>query len=155
TTLWWDDAAAPLRALAERLEAPVFLNGSARGALPPDHPLFFSLARRMALGNADLLLLVGTKLDFRLNYGQPPLIPAAAKIVWLDTLSSEIGANRGADVGIPGDVGAVMGQLIRALGKKATNHQSWLDRLREQESKGREAEEALMRSDATPIHPLR
>src|SRR6185437_8768398 len=106
TTVWWDDASAPLRALAERLQAPVFLNGSGRGSLPPDHPLFFSLARRMALGNADLLLLVGTKLDFRLNYGQPPLIPAEAKVIWLDRLESEIGVNRSADVGIAGNVAA-------------------------------------------------
>ncbi len=155
TTVWWDDASAPLRALAERLHAPVFLNGSGRGSLPPDHPLFFSLARRMALGNADLLLLVGTKLDFRLNYGQPPLINAEAKIVWLDTLASEIGVNRSADVGIPGDVGAVMGQITQALGKKKSDHRSWLEQLRAQEGKAREAEEALMNSDATPIHPLR
>ena len=87
TAVWWDDAAAPLRALAEQLQAPVFLNGGGRGSLPPDHPLFFSLARRTALGGADLILLVGTKLDFRLNYGQPPLIPAEAKIIWLDTLA--------------------------------------------------------------------
>jgi acetolactate synthase I/II/III large subunit len=154
TTVWWDDASAPLRGLAERLQAPVFLNGSGRGSLPPDHPLFFSLARRMALGNTDLLLLVGTKLDFRLNYGQPPLIAADAKIVWLDTLASEIGVNRGADVGIPGDVGAVMGQITQALGS-VSDHQSWLGQLREQEGKAREAEETLMHSDAMPIHPLR
>ncbi|HLJ81249.1 MAG TPA: thiamine pyrophosphate-binding protein, partial [Ktedonobacterales bacterium] len=90
TTVWWDDAAEPLRILAERQQAPVFLNGMGRGSLPPDHPLFFSRARRAALSGADVILLVGTKLDFRLNYGQPPLIPAEAKIVWIDTLGQEI-----------------------------------------------------------------
>ena len=88
TTVWWDDAAEPLRELAEKLQAPVFLNGGGRGSLPPDHPLFCSLARKVALGGADLILLVGTKLDFRLNYGEPPLIPREAKIVWLDTLQT-------------------------------------------------------------------
>ncbi|MBF6589626.1 MAG: acetolactate synthase [Ktedonobacterales bacterium] len=154
TTVWWDDAAAPLRTLAEQLQAPVFLNGSGRGSLPPDHPLFFSLARRAALSNADLLLLVGTKLDFRLGYGQPPLIPASAKIIWLDTLAREIGVNRSADVGIPGDVGAVMAQLTTALSTVA-DHTSWLAGLRQQERAAYEADEALMRSDAEPIHPLR
>ncbi|HLY32252.1 MAG TPA: acetolactate synthase [Ktedonobacterales bacterium] len=154
TTVWWDAAAAPLRALAERLQAPVFLNGGGRGSLPPDHPLFFSLARRTALGDADLLLLVGTKLDFRLNYGQPPLIPAAVKIVWLDTLGQDIGVNRGADVGLVGDVGLIMGQITDTLGRVA-DHEDWLTQVRAAEEKAREAEEALMRSDATPIHPLR
>jgi acetolactate synthase-1/2/3 large subunit len=154
TTVWWDDAAEPLRALAEALQAPVFLNGGGRGSLPPDHPLFFSLARKTALGGADLLLLVGTKLDFRLNYGQPPLISESAKIVWLDTLGQDIGVNRGADVGIAGDVSAVMTQIARVL-RAAVNHDIWLATVREAETKAREAEEILMASDAEPIHPLR
>ena len=154
TTVWWDAAAEPLRDLAERLQAPVFLNGMGRGSLPPDHPLFFSLARRTALGGADLILLVGTKLDFRLGYGQPPLIPTDAKIVWLDTLAQEIGINRGADVGIVGDVAAILTQLTNGF-HAAINHDSWLTTVRDSEAKAREAEEALMRSDQTPIHPLR
>lgn len=154
TTVWWDDGAEALRALAEKLQAPVFLNGGGRGSLPPDHPLLFSLARRTALGGADLVLLVGTKLDFRLNYGQPPLIGADAKIVWLDTLAEEIGVNRGADVGIPSDVAAVMRQLEAALSRPAS-HSGWLAEVRAAEEKAREGETALMASDAVPIHPLR
>ncbi|HLZ22043.1 MAG TPA: acetolactate synthase [Ktedonobacterales bacterium] len=154
TTVWWDTAAESLRTLAERQQAPVFLNGMGRGSLPPDHPLFFSLARRAALGGADLILLVGTKLDFRLNYGQPPLIPAETKIVWIDTLAREIGVNRGAEVGIAGDVAAILTQLSNAL-RSAVNHDSWLATVRESEKTARDVEEALMRSDQTPIHPLR
>jgi len=154
TAVWWDDAAEPLRALAEKLQAPVFLNGGGRGSLPPDHPLLCGLARKTALGGADLLLLVGTKLDFRLNYGQPPLIPAEAKIVWLDTRAEDIGVNRGADVAIPGDVAAAMTQLADAL-THVPDHATWLSTIREAEGRAREAEEALMRSDAVPIHPLR
>ncbi len=154
SAVWWDDAAAPLRALAERLQAPVFLNGGGRGSLPPDHPLFFTAARRTALQGADLLLLVGTKLDFRLNYGKPPLIPADAKIVWVDPLAEDIGVNRSPDVGIAGNAALVLDQLASALGGRL-NHDGWLRVVRDAESKAREAEEALMRSDATPIHPLR
>src|SRR5262249_37223005 len=58
TAIWWCDAAASLRAFAEQVQAPVFLNGGGRGSLPPDHPLFFSLARRTALGGADAIVLV-------------------------------------------------------------------------------------------------
>lgn len=154
STVWQDDAAEPLRALAEQLHAPVFLNGAGRGSLPPNHPLFFAHSRRQALSGADVLLLVGTKLDFRLNYGQPPLIPRETKIVWLDTLASEIGANREADVGIPGDVGAVMAQISGDLGK-TSQHEAWLQTLRHAEDGARARDEALMASDAEPIHPLR
>src|SRR2546429_22177 len=71
TAVWWCDASKQLRLLAERIQAPVFLNGAGRGCLPPDHPLFFSAARRRALENADTILAIGTRLDFRLNHGQP------------------------------------------------------------------------------------
>ncbi len=154
TTVWWDDAAADLRALAEKLQAPVFLNGSARGSLPPDHPLFCSLARRAALAEADVILLAGAKFDFRLGYGQPPLIPATAKIIWLDTLPEDIGANRGADVGLPGHVGLNLAAITRALGKVSAQG-DWLSKIRGAEDRARAKEEALMRSDAQPIHPLR
>jgi acetolactate synthase I/II/III large subunit len=154
TTVWWDAAAPSLRALAERLQAPVFLNGAGRGSLPPDHPLFFSRARRTALGGADVLLLVGTKLDFRLNFGQPPLIPEQTKIIWLDTRAEDIGVNRTADVGISGDVGGVMAQIERGF-RKTVDHNAWLETVRAAEEKGREAEEVLMSSDAVPIHPMR
>ncbi len=155
STVWWDDAAAELRSLAERLDAPVFLNGSARGSLPPDHPLLCSQVRRAALGEADVILLVGAKLDFRLGYGQPPLIPGAAKLVWLDTLAEDIGANRGAEVGLAGHVGLNMAAIEAELGSAASGHTEWMSRIRAMEEKARAKEEALMASDAAPIHPLR
>ena len=79
TAVWWCDAAEPLRQLAERVQAPVFLNGAGRGCLPPTHPLFFTASRRKALEGADTILAIGTRMDFRLNHGQPPLIPAGGK----------------------------------------------------------------------------
>src|ERR671938_316062 len=71
TAVWWCDAAEQLRQLAERLQAPVFLNGAGRGCLPPTNPLFFTAARRKALERADTILAIGTRMDFRLNHGQP------------------------------------------------------------------------------------
>jgi acetolactate synthase I/II/III large subunit len=154
STVWWDDAAAALRSLAERLEAPVFLNGSARGSMPPDHPLLFAQARRVALGEADVILLVGAKLDFRLGYGQPPLIPDSAKLVWLDTQAEDIGANRGAEVGLAGHVGLNLAAIEAELGK-VSRHAKWVAQVRAAEAKAQAKEEALMASDAAPIHPLR
>ncbi|HEV2235641.1 MAG TPA: acetolactate synthase [Ktedonobacterales bacterium] len=154
SAVWWCDAAASLRALAEHLQAPVLLNGAGRGSLPPDHPLFFSMARKVALGAADLIVLVGTPLDFRLNYGQPPLIPADTRLIWLDTVPEQIGLNRVPDVGIAGDVGAVMAQ-ITAAAPRATGRKAWLATVRAAETKARAAEEPQMASDRCPIHPLR
>src|SRR5207253_703344 len=64
SSIWWDDAPTQLAAFAERLGAPVYLNGAGRGCLPPDHPHFFSQTRKDALAEADVVLIAGTPLDF-------------------------------------------------------------------------------------------
>src|SRR6267154_2097525 len=114
TAVWWCDAAEPLRQLAERINAPVFLNGAGRGCLPPTHPLFFTASRRKALEGADTILAIGIRMDFRLNHGQPPLIPAEAHMIWFDLLGEDVGVNRGAAVGLVGDVGVSMHELAEA-----------------------------------------
>ena len=63
------DAVAELREAAEAMVVPVFANGMGRGVLPPDHRLAFAKARRAALGSADVVVVIGTPLDFRLSFG--------------------------------------------------------------------------------------
>ena len=69
TGLYWGRGEEGLRALAERLGIPVFLNGLGRGCLPADHELAFSRARGAGLGDADVALLIGVPIDFRLGFG--------------------------------------------------------------------------------------
>src|SRR5579863_4373368 len=153
TATWWCDAAEPLRLLAERIQAPVFLNGAGRGCLPPTHPLFFSSARRKALENADTILAIGTRMDFRLNHGQPPLIPKEANIIWFDLAAEDIGVNRGVTVGLVGDVGVSMRQVTEATQQR--KEEDWLAFVRAEERRAWERDEVLMLSDAVPIHPMR
>jgi len=153
TAVWWSDAATQLRQLAEKLQAPVFLNGAGRGCLPPSHPLYFSASRRKALENADTILAIGTRMDFRLNHGQPPLIPKEAKLLWFDLIGEDIGINRGADVGLVGDVGLSMEQVTEAT--KQLNNNEWVEQVRSEENKSLERDAATLNSDAVPIHPMR
>jgi acetolactate synthase-1/2/3 large subunit len=153
SAVWWCDAAESLRQLAERLNAPVYLNGAGRGCLSPEHALFFSQSRRKALEGADTILAIGTRMDFRLNHGQPPLIPAAANLIWLDLAAEDIGVNRGAQAALVGDVGLSMSQL--AQGTKQLPAGEWLALIREQEEKGHTRDQAALNSDAVPIHPMR
>jgi acetolactate synthase-1/2/3 large subunit len=154
TAVWWCDAAEPLRRLAERIQAPVFLNGAGRGCLSPEHPLFFSSSRRKALEGADTILAIGTRMDFRLNHGQPPLIPAGANMIWFDLAGEDIGVNRGAAVGLVGDVGLSMSQVTAATEQKSSDSE-WLAYIRGQEDSAMERDQKLMSSDAVPIHPMR
>ncbi len=153
TAVWWCDAAEPLRQLAERLQAPVYLNGAGRGCLPPTHPLFFTASRRKALEGADTILAIGTRMDFRLNHGQPPLIPAEAKVLWFDLAAEDIGVNRGAAVGLVGHVGLSMRQVAEAT--KPIANEEWLTYIRNEEKRSFERDAAALNSDATPIHPMR
>src|SRR5919206_398715 len=69
TNLYWGHGEGAVLALAEALRIPVFLNGLARGCVPADHELFFSRARGTALRGADVALVVGVPMDFRLGFG--------------------------------------------------------------------------------------
>ena len=69
TGLYWARGEQALRALCEELQIPVFLNGLARGCVPADHPMFFSRARGTGLKGADVALVVGVPMDFRLGFG--------------------------------------------------------------------------------------
>src|SRR5207302_360244 len=84
TGVWWARAEDELLRLAEATGLPVVLNGMARGMVPPGHRLFASRARSVALGQADLVLVAGVPLDFRLNFGQPPVIAEDARVVYVD-----------------------------------------------------------------------
>ena len=69
TDLYWGHGEqAPLE-LANTLRIPVFLNGLARGCVPADHELFFSRTRSQALKGADVALVIGVPMDFRLGFG--------------------------------------------------------------------------------------
>ncbi len=153
TAVWWCDASEPLRRLAERLNAPVYLNGGGRGCLPPTHPLFFSSSRRKALEGADTIIAVGTRMDFRLGHGQPPLIPAQANLIWLDIAAEDVGVNRGMAAALVGDVGLSMDYMAEGIRQLSAGQ--WLKYIHEQEQKSQERDSAALNSDATPIHPLR
>ena len=113
--VYWDDAAPALAAFAEAAGAPVFMNGAGRGSLPADHPLAFAQARGFALGQADVVLVLGAPLDFRLGYGRPPTFAEDARVCMVDCDPDELGRNRPLAVGIDGHIGRVLGQLTAAL----------------------------------------
>jgi acetolactate synthase-1/2/3 large subunit len=151
TQLRWSKNRDVVRRAADAWGLPIFVNGMARGALPHDHPSFFSRSRRAALTRADLVLIFGTPFDFRLDYGRA--INPDARIVQVDLEGREIGRNRRVDVAIDGDSGVVIDQLLGAFSHK--KDAAWLAEIRVAETKSRAKMEAEIKSDATPINPLR
>jgi acetolactate synthase-1/2/3 large subunit len=137
---------------------PVYVNGLGRGSLPPHHPYFFSLTRKDALKRADVVLIFGTPLDFRLGYGRESHFNPSAAIVQVDLDGGEIGRNRAIDVGIVGDTGLVMAQLTdlaRADGFSAAMLKPWVEEIRRREHEKWDRMRPELMSDAVPINPLR
>ena len=153
TQLRWSPDREALRRLADASQAPFFLNGMARGGLPPSHPNLFTRARKMAIASADLIVIFGTPFDFRLDYGRA--MNPQATIVQVDLDGGDPGRNRKVDLAIHGDSGLVLQQLLAALGGKGPERAEWLGAVRAAETKSRAKMAGEIASDASPPNPLR
>ena len=154
SSIWWDDAPAALDRLTRRTGIPTYLNGMGRGCLPPDHPEFFQHTRKEALGEADVVLVVGTPLDFRVGYGTEPTFASGAKVIQVDVDAAEIGRNRPVAVGIPGDSRSVLEQL-EAGATRSPGTAAWRERLRASEARKLARQAGFEASDQRPIHHFR
>jgi len=151
-TVWWSHAEDELKALAEAAHIPLSVNGMARGMLPPGHPLFFPRARGAALGEADLILVIGVPLDFRLNWGQPPVFPDEARLVFIDVDGHR--KHRSPEVAIYGNLKAALRALAVAV-EGAPERTTWLEKLREADASSRARDQAMTLADSSPVHPAR
>ena len=150
--VWWAHAEDELRELVEVANVPLTVNGMARGTLPPSHPLFFSRARGHALHEADLIVLVGVLLDFRLNFGQPPVFAEDVRLIYVDV--DDHRKHRPAEVAIFGHVKAALTQLaVAAAG--APHSDAWVAGLRDAEATARKGDASMTQSDSSPVHPAR
>src|SRR5438309_1496255 len=146
TTVWWSHAEQELVRLVEAAGLPAVLNGMARGMLPPTHRLFASRARGVALGEADLLLVAGAPLDFRLNFGQPPLIPNETRLVYLDV--DDFRKHRAAAAALYGDLRATLAELAEAA-RDVPHREEWIERVAQAGSSACSATAASGRSRST------
>ena len=155
--VWWSDAGAALQTFVETAGIPFYTTPLSRGSIPEDHELAFLFARARAFGEADVVLNVGTRFNYVIQFGRPPRWAADVKIVQVDVDPAELGHNRPADVPIFGDARAVLSQLTaEAKGKlDKGRYRTWVERLKSIDAeKGLESEKA-MSDDKVPIHPLR
>ena len=153
TGLYWGRGEEELRALAEALGIPVYLNGLGRGCLPADHELAFSRTRGMALQGADVALVIGVPMDFRLGFGGS--FGEETRIIRLDVAPNALVANRAPEVDLVGDVRASLAAIREAAGTGAPRTGAWLERLRGGEEEKRAAERAELDDERSPLHPVR
>jgi acetolactate synthase I/II/III large subunit len=153
TGLYWGRGEDELRGLAEAIGIPVFLNGLGRGCLPADHDLAFSRARGTALKGADVALVVGVPMDFRLGFGGS--FGEETKIIRLDVAPNALVANRAPQVDLVGDVRASLAAIRETAGGGAPRTGAWLEQLRGVEEEKRAGEQAELAEERSPLHPVR
>jgi thiamine pyrophosphate-dependent acetolactate synthase large subunit-like protein len=157
TGLYWGRGETALSALCERLSVPVFLNGLGRGCVAADHPLAFSRARSAALSGADVALVVGVPLDFRLGFGA--VFAPDARLIVIDVAEPLRPHPRAVDVELYGALPATLAALADgagpASGETAGARSAWVSSLRQAEDERRAAEAAELADDRVPLHPMR
>ena len=152
TNLYWGHGERALRELAEELRIPVFLNGLARGCLPADHELFFSRARGNGLKGADLALVIGVPMDFRLGFGGS--FGDDTEIVVIDRAEPLRDHPRPVAAELFGAIGGTL-DALRAGARGGPDRSGWVGELRTAETEKREAEQAERCDDRAPLHPMR
>jgi acetolactate synthase-1/2/3 large subunit len=154
--VWWSKAYDELRQFVERTGIPFYTSPMSRGLLPDDHEMSFPAARSGAFRGADVVLVVGTRMNWMLTFGKR--IAAESKIIQIDIHGEELGHNRSIDVGIEGDARTVLQQMIDEVERTGFENKArsnWIETLREADLSRRERVAPVENSEQRPIHPLR
>src|SRR5260370_16211007 len=130
--VWWSDGAAALQAFVEATGIPFYTTPISRGLIPEDHALAFLSARSKASTEADVVLAVGTRFNWVIQFGRPPRFAADLKVIHVDINPTQLGHNRSVDVPIAGDARALLDQLrAEAEGKISPKpYAAWPRKLR-------------------------
>jgi acetolactate synthase-1/2/3 large subunit len=158
--IWWAHCWDALRRFVEMAQLPCFTIGMARGSLSDEHPLCLGYADAVLnpvareIREADVVLLIGKRIDFRLAYGA--LFAPEATLIQIDIHAPELGRNRTAQLPIQGDAAAVLEQLAAgAEARRGWKEKPWVERLRRGRRAAADARRQDENSNAAPVHPLR
>ena len=153
TDLYWGHGEQALNELAHTLRIPVFLNGLARGCVAADDELFFSRVRSQALKGADVALVVGVPMDFRLGFGGA--FGEDTEVVVIDAVEPQRDHVRAVAAECYGSIAQTLGDLRTGAGGQALASERWIEELRAAESERRAAERVELEDGRAPLHPMR
>ncbi|MDT0187305.1 acetolactate synthase [Microbacterium sp. ARD31] len=161
TDVWADHAEAAALRLVEDLGIPTLTNGMGRGIIPGGHRSLVTKARGAALAGADLVVVVGTPLDFRLGYGVfggPDKNPdgAFARVVHIADSPGQVSGHAELAGSVSGDLTTVLDGLQAAIERGSKpDWTAWADQLADQVRAAAERDAQLLTAEADPIHPAR
>jgi acetolactate synthase-1/2/3 large subunit len=153
----WSQADEALRKFIDAAEIPFYTTPQGRGVVPEDHRCFFGHARSKAFKEADLVLVVGTRLNYVFNYGRPPRFSPSVTLVRIDNDPQEAATSQHAALTITADARTALTQLHEAVAAEGLprRYSAWRGALAQEEGKRKPAFEQSIATSAMPIHPLR
>ena len=157
----WARAEDEAQRFVEATGVPYLAMPMAKGILPDTHDQAAAAARSFVLQNADLIFVMGARLNWMLHYGLPPRFREDVRVVQLDINPEEIGVNVPAEVGVVGDAKAAIGQLLDVLDRdpwRFPDDSEWVQTVKAEAARNGEAVEAMMADDSVPMgyyRPLR
>ena len=161
TDVWADHAEMAALRFVEDLGIPTLTNGMGRGVIPGGHRSLVTKTRGAALSGADLVVVVGTPLDFRLGYGAfggPDKSPdgAFAKVVHIADSPGQVSGHAELAASVAGDLTTVLDGLQTAIERgDKPDWRDWSDQLADQVKVAAARDAQLLTAEADPIHPAR
>lgn len=148
-------AEAALKEFVELSGLPFLPTPMGKGVLPDDHPNCVAAARSRALLQADVILLLGARLNWMLHFGLPPRFDPDVKIIQVDLCAEEIGNNVRPAVALLGDVNAVVTQLLECVRKESWKYSSsteWWSTLKDKVAANAKISKALALQSSVPMN---
>jgi len=162
TDVWADGAEEAALRFVEAAGVPTVTNGMGRGVVPGGHPLLVTKARSRAFGGADLVVVVGTPLDFRLGYGvfggpDKGAGASPAPVVHVADSAGQVSGHADLAASVSGDLTRVFDGLQQALDQvvRRPDWSPWVTELQDTVKAAVERDAALLGAEADPIHPAR
>ncbi len=159
TDVWADRAEVTALRVVEALGVPAITNGMGRGVIPGGHPLLVTKARGHALGGADLVIVIGTPLDFRLGYGVfgGRDGATAAQVVHVADSPGQLAGHAELAGAVSGDLSSVLDGLQTGVegATRRPDWSAWVGDLQAQVAAAVERDSVLLHAEADPIHPAR
>ena len=143
-----------MRQFIQKTGLPHLATPMGKGVVPDDDPLTTAAARTFVLQNADLIFLVGARLNWILHYGLPPRFKEGVRLVQLDLNPEEIGVNVPAEVALVGDAKVALGQMLDVLDREPwefPEDSEWISSIRAEASRSREMVDEMTKDDSTPM----
>ncbi len=141
-----------IREFIERTDLPYQPMSMAKGLLPDDHPNSTAAARSLALAEADVVLLVGARLNWLLAQGEPPHWNPDAKFIQVEVSATELDSNRPIAAPLCGDIASVMTAMVAALDTTpVATPRAWIEQLDAKKTENAQKMAARLAADHTPM----